>query len=276
MNAAASPHREKPMDVPRIAKTIEEFLPIIRRLGIGRTAISIGGSHGKKTYDDASDVDFRLFCDEVAGGRGFTASDAWKELSGAVKKWEALGVRVDYCWVRTVAEIDRALDDWIEGKVDPIPKVWTLWGYYLPTDIKNQMVIEDPSDLIGAWQRRLTPYPAALKGALLKKHADSLRYWRGDYHYANKVARRDPVFLAGISSRLVHDILQILFALNETYYVGDGNNLKYVERFALQPKDSAGRVEKLLYPGQGEDRFEAQYEALGRLMDETIALLPRT
>jgi hypothetical protein len=37
-------------------------------------------------------------------------------------------------------------------------------------------------------------------------------------------------FLAGMSSKLVHEIIQILFALKETYYVGDGANLTFVEK----------------------------------------------
>jgi len=36
-------------------------------------------------------------------------------------------------------------------------------------------------------------------------------YWRHDHHYASKVQRQDVVFLAGLSAKLVHDVVQVLF-----------------------------------------------------------------
>ena len=57
-------------------------------------------------------------------------------------------------------------------------------------------------------------------------------------------------FLASVSSRLVHDMMQVLFAINKTYYVGDGNNLHYVKQFAIQPGDFAARVRAVLYTPQ--------------------------
>ena len=103
----------------------------------------------------------------------------------------------------------------------------------------------------------------------------SLNYWRTDYHYANKVERRDEVFLAGISARLVHDVMQVLFAINETYYVGDGNNLHYVEAFAIQPADFTARVQAILYPPASEDALTAQYEAICALIDDIAPLAAR-
>ncbi len=258
--------------VPRIQKVIEDFLPILRPMAKGRYAITIGGSHGKKTFDDMSDVDFRLFCDEMAGGPKFWEGEQWQALNQAVEKWRSQGIEVDYCWVRTVSDIERDLDAWLDGKAQPVPWVWTVWGYHLLTDINNQMVIEDPDNLIGAWQSRLAQYPPKLKQALLERHGGSLRYWRKDYHYQNKVARQDPVFLAALTARLIHDIMQVLFALNEVYFVGDGNNLKYVAKFAIKPADVIARVEKILYPDPGEDRLERQYQMLCALIDETLEL----
>jgi hypothetical protein len=260
------------IEVPRIQKLIDEFLPIIRPMAVGRYAISIGGSHGKRVFDERSDVDFRLFCDEIAGGPRIWESDQWKILLDAVTRWRAAGIEVDYCWVRTVDEINKELDAWLDGDIHERPVVWTLWGYHMLTDINNQMIIEDPDNLIGAWQARLAHYPEKLKKALLQKHSESLRYWRFDYHYHNKVVRHDPVFLASMAAHLVHDMMQVLFALNEFYYVGDGNNLKFVARFAIKPVDMAARVEKILYPGTGADCFDQQYQLLCALIDDILQL----
>jgi hypothetical protein len=63
----------------------------------------------------------------------------------------------------------------------------------------------------------------------------SLKYRRTDCRYADKAIRRDVVFLAGWSSRLVHDIIQLLCALNETYCPGDGNHLQMMAGFKIIP-----------------------------------------
>jgi hypothetical protein len=110
----------------------------------GRYAITIGGSHGKKTFDQQSDVDFRLFCDEITDGPRYWESNAWKTLVQAVEKWRAAGIEVDYCWVRTVAEIDRDLDAWLDGQINPVPQVWTLWGYHLHQLIDETLRLAEP------------------------------------------------------------------------------------------------------------------------------------
>lgn len=258
---------------PHIQPVIDECVPLFKPLAKGRYAVTIGGSRGKRTADMRSDVDFRLFCDEIAGGPKYWETATWQTFVQAVERWRAQGVNIDYCWVRTVAEIDGQLDAWLSGQLQPVERVWTLWGYHLLTDIANQVVIEDPDGLIAAWQARLLPYPIALQQAIIKKHLGSLNYWRTDYHYRNKVERGDVVFLAGLTARLIHDIMQVLFALNETYYVGDGNNLHYVAKFAIQPSDFAERVIAILYPQPTADVLTIQYEAMLKLIDDVKALV---
>lgn len=260
---------------PHIQVVIDECLPKLKALGIGRCAVTIGGSHGKGTFDERSDLDFRVFCDEIIGAPRYWETEEWRSFAQIVDRQRPQGIDIDYCWVRTVSEIESELDAWLNGRVVPVEKVWTLWGYHLLTDLANQMVIDDPFGLVAGWQTRLTPYPRSLQRAVIEKHMGSLNYWRSDYHYRNKVERGDQVFLAGISSRLVHDMIQVLFAINNTYYVGDGNNLHYIEQFAVQPRNFTHRVKNLLYPLQGGDGLKVQYDAILELIDEMAPLVAR-
>jgi hypothetical protein len=150
--------------------------------------------------------------------------------------------------------------------------VWTVWGYQLLPDLYHQQPLEDPHGIVAGWQARLAVYPAALQKALVDKHLGSLRYWRNDYHYANKTQRQDVVFLAGLSVKLVHDIIQVLFALNETYYVGDGYNLDYLACLPVQPPDLANRLRAILYPLPSAALFAEQRNGLLTLIDEVDAL----
>lgn len=253
---------------PHIQQVVDDMLPRIRALVDGRYAISIGGSIGRRRFDQYSDIDFRLFCDRLLSN-----SDDWlmmDELGPAIQRWSDQGITIDGCWIRKIEDVSAKLDQWCQGILIPDDLVWTIWGYYLPTDINNQYVLDDPFGVLAGWKEQLRQYPAPLKRSLLKKHFDSVRYWRDDYHYRHKVNRADVVFLAGLSSRLVHDLIQILFALNETYYIGDGNNLAYVSQFAHAPENFAAKVEAILYPG--EAGLEQQRERLADLINETEAL----
>jgi hypothetical protein len=238
----------------------------------------VGGSYGKRTFDAASDLDFRLFCE-----RPSEDPTAGAELGAAIDRWAEQGVIIDGCWVRTIADIESQLDRWEAGEARPIDLVWALWGYHVLTDVYNQAVIEDPYGILEGWRDRLSRYSPGLKAALVTQHLRSLRYWRGDYHYEHKVDQGDAVFLASITAHLVHDLLQVLFALNETYYPGDGKNLHFVRGFDIVPKSAAERIlghavesphERVLYPGQGAEAFVTQYQELMALIDDVEALVP--
>lgn len=256
---------------PDLQPVITELTPLCRALAAGRYAVSVGGSYGKRIFDHRSDLDFRLFSDDVLSNPD--ARDAAQaQLDAAIARWAERDIIIDGCWIRTVADIDAQLAPWLEGRPQTKDIVWTIWGYHILADIGNQAIIEDPYDIIADWQARMTPYPPQLKAALLENHLESVRYWRGDYHYANKVERGDVVFLVGLTSKLIHELIRILFALNETYYVGDGNNLDFVSSFDIAPANFADRVTAVLTAGAGPEALAAQRAALIQLIDEVEAL----
>jgi hypothetical protein len=251
---------------------IDELVPLIRPLaGGGRLGIAVGGSRAKGRTDVHSDYDFRLYTD---GPHGLAIRDLpdWPAFAAAWATWEERGVRIDGVWTRQIEIIDAELNAWIAGTGVPSDYEWAVWGYYLPTDIYNQTVLEDPQGVLAEWKARLRTYPPLLKQAVLEKFGGFLRYWREDYHYRSKVTRGDAVFLAGISARLAHAMMQVLFALNETYFPGDGWNLDMAAEFAIVPPQLAERLTAGLYPGASPQAFEEQYQALAGLIDDVLAL----
>jgi uncharacterized protein DUF4037/nucleotidyltransferase-like protein len=257
-----------------VQPVIDELLPLCRALGEGKYAVSIGGSYGKGTFDRQSDLDFRLFCErrEPDPDARKAARQALKE---AIDRWATKGFIIDGCWTRTIDEIETQLELWTRGEGVAPDIVWTIWGYHIVTDVYNQAVIEDPYGILAEWRERLSIYPAKMKETIIKRHTASLDYWRQDYHYANKVVRRDLVFLAGLTTKLVHDLIQVLFALNETYYPGDGKNLHFTDSFAIVPPQFRERVRAILYPGRGEEAVTSQRIQLMALIDEVVILVPQ-
>ena len=214
-------------------------------------------------------MDFRFYHEADLPGPD-SEPEIWAEYHATLERWRGRGIIVDGIWPRRIDKISSALERWLSGDIKAEEMVWCVWGYHILPDLHHQMIIDDPYGVVAGWKRRLQPYPQSLKTALLKKHLASLRYWRPDYHYANKVKRGDVVFLAGLSARLVHDVMQTLFALNETYFVGDGQNLDFAREFRYQPDNIEERIKEILYPCQRENVFEAQYVAVSSLVDDTL------
>lgn len=252
---------------------IESCMPMIRSFAIGRYSIAVSGSHGKGFADHRSDVDFRLYADDFPTGSDWGVCFA--EYSRLLDYWKREGTIIDGVWMRKNADIDAALGRWFSGAIEPEPMDWAIWGYHLPTDIYNQVVLEDPYGVAEGWKQSMRPYPEVMKAAIIKKYMDRLNYWRVDYHYKSKVERRDAVFLAAISASIVHDIMQVLFALNGVFFPGDGHNLSYAKGFGVKPQNLEERVERILYPAASDtftenkfDKFTAQYEDILALIDD--------
>ena len=256
-----------------LAEATAEFAAMFAAWPIGRRAISIGGSSGKGNADAHSDLDFRVW-QEAEVLWPHQDPERWRPYFELTERWKGRGVVVDGVWPRQISQVEAALRQWMAGAGKTDDLEWTVWGYHLPADVFNQYVVDDPDDVLGDFKRLLTPYPPAMRAAVLSRHLGRLRYWRQDYHYANKVRRGDAVFLSGLTARLVHDLMQVLFAVNGAYYPGDGANLAFAERFAIKPRDLSGRVTAILYCGTAEagEAFARQRDALVALIDEVIAL----
>ena len=260
------------MSVNLYEEMCADFFPVFKKiLDCEKYAITLGGSHGKGVSDVNSDYDFRIFYEKSV------SKDEMKLIGNEVKqlvaKWDKKGVKVDGIWPRSVEEIDRQIDSVFSGNFELVHKEWTLWGYSVLTDVFNQKIVEDPFGIAQNWKNRLSVYPDALKNSILAKACSSLRYWRNDYHYLSKLKRKDVTFLASIASRLINDIIQIIYALNEFYYPGDGMNLTYTVQFKVKPQNFEDRVTGILYPSPSGDIFQTQYDELIRLIDDTLGLV---
>jgi len=257
---------------PVLHDIVTEVVPFFEQLDAGRFALGLAGSLSKGMWDERSDIDFRLY-HERALPRPNPTSDTWRDYFVIVSAWAERGVRLDGIWCRPIAEVDEKLDAWLSGQIAPEPILWTIWGYHILPDISQQIAVLDPYGIIRSWKARLATYPNALREAVLDTHLASLRYWRHDYHYRNKVERGDVVFLAALASRLVHDIVQLLCAINRVPFPGDGNNLRVVDDLPIRPERFRERVTGALYPAAGESMFLDQYTTLIALVDDVEALV---
>lgn len=69
-----------------IQAVIDECLPKLKALGTGRCVVTIGGSHGKGTFDERSDLDFRVFCDGIVGSPRYWETEEWRSFARIVDR----------------------------------------------------------------------------------------------------------------------------------------------------------------------------------------------
>ncbi|WP_402839872.1 hypothetical protein [Microbacterium sp. GXS0129] len=248
----------------------DEVAALANNYESGRFAMGLSGSWSKGTSDSLSDVDFRCYSDVPRP----TPDAAWEaDWNRLFQRWEARGLVLDGLGWTTVSDVDAMLDTWLAGRGVPEPIVWTIWGYHPLTDYSRQLAVIDPDGLIVEWRERTLSYPDELRRSIVRRYLPALQYWRGDYHYANKVRRADEVFLAGLTSLLVHNLLQVLAAYNRVHYPGDGNNLRFVNALKYTPADLVARLTAVLSPGESADRLSVQHAELVSLIDDVIVLL---
>lgn len=241
------------------ADLIAAMTPLIADLALGGDgAVALGGSRAKGWSDDRSDYDFRVYAD----GYKPREAPAWNRFEAAMHDWEAKGPRMDGVWARSYGGVQHDLDAWTGGTGVTKTFEWTIWGYHLPTDLAHQQIITDPQGRLAAWKQQLAVYPEALRASVIRQNMEILRYWSDDYHYASKVARRDLVFLVGLTGKLANAILQVVFAYNRTYYPGDGWNLPMSQDLTQLPPDFHARMTAILEPGRDPDGWARQREQL--------------
>ncbi len=107
---------------PVIKAIFDAFTPLCKDFAGGKNyAIAVGGSYGKGKYDKDSDIDFRLFCDDDNWSSPSKAQ--WKkDYFTLMDNCKEKGYKIDGVWIRKTEDINKALDEWFDGKIDDVAK----------------------------------------------------------------------------------------------------------------------------------------------------------
>ncbi|MHB9034786.1 MAG: DUF4037 domain-containing protein, partial [Anaerolineae bacterium] len=93
-------------------------------------------------------------------------------------------------------------------------------------------------------------YPPKMREAIIKAHLSAARFWPHNFHYASAVERQDVIYTSGIVAQVVHNLIQVLFAINQTYFPGDKKLEAAMAHLGCIPSDCANRIKRLLWPGE--------------------------
>jgi hypothetical protein len=249
---------------PETRALVDELIPLLAQFCLEEYGIAVGGAHAKGTDDIESDLDLYVFTANAHRNneRSRLATEFSPDITELISwgpddpfvqggtDFYYKGTKVE-CWLRNRQIIDRAIADGREGIVTRELVTWTITGFYnhcALSDIKVMLPVVDPAGIIAAWQSEIAVYPPKLKSMIISTHLWAARFWPSNFHYASAVERQDVIYTSGIVQQVVHNLIQVLFAINQTYFPGDKKLAKAIDHLARTPERCVDRINWLLMP----------------------------
>ncbi len=219
-----------PSPVARIVEQLKEV--------DGLQAIVLGGSYASGAQRPDSDIDIGLYyrhdrplaIDQIhtiaAQLNDFpdpvvTALGGWgRWVNGGA--WLTIeGQRVDFLY-RDIDFVSSILDDCQAGKIQSDYWQQPAYGFHSYMYCAETQICQplyDPEELIPALKAKVALYPPLLKQSIIKDFLWSARFTLENTH---KAARQGNVYITvGCLARAIHSLVQVLYALNETYYISE-------------------------------------------------------
>lgn len=226
-------------------------------------AIVIGGSHASQTQRSDSDIDLGLFYRktnpfsiELMRNLAIKLNDNPDPIVSDFEEWghwvnggtwlTIKGQRLDLIY-RNLDFVERVIDDCLKGKIESDyyqepPNGFHSFMYC--AEIQADKILYDPEQIIQKLKGKVKIYPPMLKSAIINKFL-----WDTEFALsrARKFAKRNEIHLVANSlTRITHDLIQVVYAINETYFMSAKKAYKDIPQFLLIPNDFLSIIEKNL------------------------------
>lgn len=259
----------------------------------GMKAIVLGGSYARGTQRPDSDLDIGLYyhadqpldidqlralasnlndmpqpiVTEIGGWGSWVNGGAWLTIGGQ---------RVDWLY-RDIDFVSSIIDDCHAGHIRSDYWQQPAYGFHsfmYCTELAICRPLFDPDQVIASLKAKVAHYSPELKHAIVRTFLWSARFTLDNT--TKPAARGDTYIVAGCIARTIHCLVQILYALNETYYLSEKTLATDLRSFRLQPDQFLERITMLLgAPGTTSAqlqeallRTEALYHELAALVRE--------
>lgn len=227
----------------------------------GIDAVVLGGSRALGTHTQGSDVDMGIYyhpsvpIDLVALERvareiddehrenlvtGFGGWGPWINGGGWLK---VNGVPVDFLY-RDLEKVTQVIHDCRNGRLETVYQPGHPFGFvssiYL-AEVALCRSLWDPNKTVENLKAQVIPYPPGLKKAIV-----NLFWWEVDFslQIAKKsISRGDVTYAAGSCFRAVTCLMQVLFAINEQYWMNEKGAVALADGFEKSPAHLRERVE---------------------------------
>jgi hypothetical protein len=229
----------------------------------GVSAIVLGGSYASGTQHETSDIDIGLYYfpaspfsiadirriaeDVSVEGRatvtGFHEWGAW--VNGGAWIHTPQG-KVDFLY-RNLDQVQKTITEAQQGISHHDYDQQPAYGFYSVIYLAETQIcipLHDPELLIAKLKRSVEVYPPKLKQKII---TDSL--WAAEFtllHARGFAVQGDIYNTVGCLTRVVSNITQALFALNEKYFIRDKKVLDTVAQFSNLPSGYIQEINRIL------------------------------
>jgi Polymerase beta, Nucleotidyltransferase len=260
-------------------------------------AVVLGGSHARGDAKPNSDIDLAMYyhpenplniaqlralADELEGAdptlklyedRGPTELGGWGPFINGGAWLEIQGQRMDWLY-SNISEVQQAISDAVAGKSVLHHRPGHPHGFHTHIfvgQVHFAKALYDPTGAFGKLKEQVLEYPPKLRRFLIREFNGQI-----DVALASSeksAARGETYYVAGSLFECAACLVQMLFALNEKYFINEKGSVDLVETFTLKPKDFALRIHTALgNVGRTAHELEERLEGFYKLAEETKQL----
>jgi hypothetical protein len=241
---------------------LEELVGQLRRIE-GIEAIVLGGSYAAGTYDETSDLDIGVYYLEakpfsvekirrIAQGISVNAAatvtdfyewGAWVNGGTWIHTRQS---KVDFLY-RNLDQVQRTITEAHQGVVHHDYDQQPTHGFYSVIYLAETQIcvpLFDPNKLIAKLKDQVSIYPLKLKHKMIKGEL-----WLAEFtllHAHAFAAKGDIYNTVGCLTRIVANLTQALFALNERYFISDKRVMDTIATFPLLPEGYSEQIHRIL------------------------------
>jgi predicted nucleotidyltransferase len=245
------------MDTSDLIDSIVERLTSIG----GIEAVVLGGSRARGTHTESSDIDLGIYyhpskpidlkaLTELATDiddehrpdlvTGFGGWGPWINGGGWLR---VSGIPVDFVY-RDLDKVTRIINDCRDGRIETVYQPGHPFGFvtsiYL-AEVALCRPLWDPHKTVEGLKSQVFPYPQGLKTAIINSF-----WWEVDFSFfiaRKSISRGDVTYAAGSCFRAVTCLMQVLFAINEQYWMNEKGAVAIADGFEKSPAHLKERVE---------------------------------
>jgi Nucleotidyltransferase domain len=255
----------------------------------GVVAVALGGSRATGAAHASSDYDIGLYFSERVGLDVKRLRDVVRSLVddptaaqvtevGGWGRWivgggwlTITGNKVDLLY-RPIESVERVIRECRDGRVSMDYQPGHPHGFCSAIwmgEVALCWPLSDPEGAVARLKAMTTPYPEALREALIRRFQWAILFSIENARTA--LPKGDETYIAGCAFRSLACAAQVLFAVNRRYLINEKGSLAAAARLPLTIDDLAERV-KSVWQAIGLHAFDVALTELGSIERELAGL----